>query len=49
MAELLEWHAVGKALAADANALEHAIASKLLQHQDGIDFAWLKMGVNMRG
>lgn len=40
--ELLEDHSVGKALAADADALQDAIAAQLVQHQVWVQFASLQ-------
>lgn len=40
--ELLEDHPVGKALAADPDALKDAIAAQLVQHQVRVQFAGLE-------
>ena len=36
LSELLEHDAVGEALPADADALQHAVTAELLQHQVGV-------------
>ena len=33
-------HAVGEALAADADALQHTVAGELVHHQVGVDHTW---------
>lgn len=40
--ELLEHDAVGEALSADADALQHAVTAELLQHQVGVHLAGLQ-------
>lgn len=42
LAELLEDDPVGEALAADANAFQHPVATQLLQHQKGVQLARLQ-------
>jgi hypothetical protein len=39
LAELLEEHAVGVALAANADALQHTVAAELVKHQRRVDLA----------
>ena len=41
-AKLLEGHAVGEALAADADALEHTVALELVEHQRRVELAGLR-------
>ena len=42
--ELLEEHAVGEAKAADPDALQHSVATQLVQHQMSHDLARLRGG-----
>lgn len=41
LSELLEDDAIGEALSADANSLQHTVAPQLIQNQVGIQFTSL--------